>query len=272
MAIALLFFCSLLLATSLGQYGYDRTLNQAFGRIADVVNQGVEVAQEKTRLTTQLTNSALEHGTNLGKMGVAAGTTLTSKGLGGVSDIGKQGLDLTGTVVEIVPGAELLPVRTVTDAGKTGVTVLNNIGQKGIKSTNYLGSEVLDKTKTITKITTGTVDNLSSAGTAITKETVSTAANAVANLLNTGVDAFRAFMPGGSTETNEILDIPQPELPKVAEPEPENKIAEHVTPPPVVKPDVEPNAIESVPGVEPEPVPSGGISSYISSGLSYIGR
>uniref|UniRef100_A0A023FCP8 Putative hemolysin-like secreted salivary protein 3 n=1 Tax=Triatoma infestans TaxID=30076 RepID=A0A023FCP8_TRIIF len=270
MAIALLFFCSLLLATSLGQYGNDRTLNQVFGGVADVVNQGVEVAQEKTRLTTQLTSSAVEHGTNLGKMGVAAGTTLTSKGLGGVSDIGKQGLDLADTVVEILPGGEFVPTSYVTGAGKTALTVVNNIGQKGIKSTNSLGSEVLDKTKTITKITTGTVDNLSSAGTAITKETVSTAANAVANLLNTGVDAFRAFMPGGSTETNEILDIPEvnPKQPKIAEPIPENKIAEEVPPPPVVKPESEPNAIEPVPGPELE---SNGIISYISSGWSYLG-
>uniref|UniRef100_E2J784 Hemolysin-like secreted salivary protein 1 n=1 Tax=Triatoma matogrossensis TaxID=162370 RepID=E2J784_9HEMI len=258
MAIALFFFCSLLLGTSLGQYGSDRTLNQMFGGVADVVNQGIDVAQGNVKLATQLTGSAVEHGTNLGKMGVAAGTTLTRKGLGGVADLGKQGLDLVGTVAEIIPGAELLPVRTVTDIGKTGVTVLNNIGQEGIKSAGYLGNEVLDKTKTLAKITTGTVGNLASAGSAIAKDTVSTAANAAANVLNTGMDALMAFIPGGSTKTNAIPDIPKAiTQPAIAKPIPENKIAKPIPENKIAK---------------PESKPSGGIGSYLSSGLSLFGR
>uniref|UniRef100_A0A023FD25 Putative hemolysin-like secreted salivary protein 2 n=1 Tax=Triatoma infestans TaxID=30076 RepID=A0A023FD25_TRIIF len=249
MAIALLFFCSLLLATSLGQYGIDRTLNQMFGRVADVVNRGIDVAQEKVKETTQLTIDAVEHGTNLGKMGVAAGTIVTSKGLQGVADLGKQGLDFVGTVAKAIPGAELLPVKTVTDIGKTGVTVLNKMGQKGIKSASYLGNEVLDKTKMLAKLTTGTVENLASAGSAIAKDTVSTGVNAVANVLNTGMDALMAFIPGGSTKTNAIQDIPKAiTQPGIAKPIPENKIA------------------------KPESKPSGGLGSYLPSGLSFFGR
>uniref|UniRef100_E2J785 Hemolysin-like secreted salivary protein n=1 Tax=Triatoma matogrossensis TaxID=162370 RepID=E2J785_9HEMI len=279
MAITLFFFCSLLLGTSLGQDGNDRYLNQMLGSAADLANQGVDVLQGRDKLINQLTGSAVEHGTNLGKMGVAAGTTLASKGLGGAADLGKGSLDLTGTVVEIVPGTELLPVRTVTDAGKTGVTVLNNIGQKGIESVGYLGNEVLDKTNTITKITTGTLDNLSSARAAITKDTVSTTANAAANLLHTLGDAAGAFMPGGSTETNEILEIPNalPE-PNIAEVVPENKIVEPAPALEIAKQEPEPeklpNAIEPVDEpkvVEPESESSGGIGSYISSGWSYFG-
>nr|BAI50826.1 hypothetical protein Td21 similar to hemolysin-like secreted salivary protein 3 [Triatoma dimidiata] len=212
MAIALFFSFSLLVGTSLGQNpGNDRILNNVLRTAGDVVNRPLDLNHEQVKLTIKLVDSGLEHGTNLGKMGVAAGTTLSSQGLGGSVDIGKQSLDLVGTVSEIVPGSQILPVRYVTDGGKTVLDVGNNVGQKSIKGASVLGNEVLDKTKTVTKITTGTIENLSSARTRLAKDTVSTSLDAVANVLNTGVDAFRAIVPGFSQAVPEPTAKPEPE-------------------------------------------------------------
>uniref|UniRef100_A0A224XWU4 Hemolysin-like secreted salivary protein n=1 Tax=Panstrongylus lignarius TaxID=156445 RepID=A0A224XWU4_9HEMI len=234
MAITLFFFCSLLLGTSLGQGdGNDRVLNQVLKNVGDVVNQGVGLPHEKVALTTRLANSGLEHGANIARMGVAAGTTLSSQGLRGGTDIGKQSLDLVGTISEIAPGGSV--ARYVTDAGKKGLDISHNLGQKGIKGTNYVGNEVIDKTKTLTTITTGTLENLSSAGTGLTQETVSTGLNAVANVGNTIMDAATALIPRTAPQPNAIPEIPP------------------------------------VPKAEPAPTPEpNGISSIFSNGLSYI--
>nr|BBA30644.1 Pc60, similar to hemolysin-like [Panstrongylus chinai] len=218
MPIALFFFYSLLLGTSLGQqYGSNRTLNKVLGNVGNVVNQGIDLEHERVKLTTKLTNSGVEHGTNIGKMGVAAGATLSSQGLGGGTDLAKEGLELVGTVGEIIPGAGV-PVNYVTEAGKTGLTIVNNLGQKGIKVTTHLGNQALDNTKTITKIASGTVENFSSARTGVAKETVSTGLNALANVLNTGMDAGMALVPGTTTQPNESPENSQP----VSEPAPES--------------------------------------------------
>uniref|UniRef100_G3CJS7 Hemolysin-like secreted salivary protein n=1 Tax=Dipetalogaster maximus TaxID=72496 RepID=G3CJS7_DIPMA len=197
MESVLFFSCSLLLGTFLGQnHNNDRILNKVLGTVSDVATHPADIIHEKVKLATKLTESGVIHGTNLGKMGVAASAVLSSQGLGQAIDIGKQAIDLVGTVGEIVPGVELLPVKHVTDGGKAILTLGNNIGQTGIKATSYLGNQVLDKTKTITQITTGTLENLSSAGTGLIKNTVSTSLNAVANVMNTVIDAAAAFVPG----------------------------------------------------------------------------
>nr|QHB21511.1 venom hemolysin-like protein 4 [Platymeris rhadamanthus] len=209
--------CFLLLGSSLGEeQNRRRFMTGIMEGIGSTAGQGLDLFNNAVKYGTGLTGDAVQSGTDIGKMGVAAGASLSSQALGEGVDIGKQALDIVKTVSGLIPGVSL-PVGLATSLAQWGLNLGDKVGQKGIKASSGLGHVGLDYANEMTKLTTGTLENLSSAGTGLTKDTIKTGLNILSNLFNTGVDATKEFIPGNDNPVNQVPQpvlVPEPIHPK----------------------------------------------------------
>uniref|UniRef100_T1I074 Uncharacterized protein n=1 Tax=Rhodnius prolixus TaxID=13249 RepID=T1I074_RHOPR len=167
-----------------------------FTRFGNVTGQGTDVIRDAVTSAAKLILSGVDHTTNLATLVVTAVATIKSQVLTGGSSLGIQALQLADTVGEIIPLGEM-PMKLATAVGKVSMEAVNSVGQQTVKSGLDVEGTVVNVIEQATKYTTGTLRNLSAAGTGFIKSAVSSMLKGVGGVLDAGLDAVKKVISGG---------------------------------------------------------------------------